>query len=308
MRRLSNLISIVLIIGIVLLGFYIADNFYKVNNFSSDVLNQLIYKNLNGNLESNEYMLGNNYNYIQQFKKETVSSKKDIINLFYTFLDNGYKRYTFKCDSEYLSCINDAKDIIEDNTLLSNVANFVHPFNNFNQINTEFAASGKITLIKSDRYSESDIINLNTLVDEIYTALYDPNRSARDNIKIFHDYIIDNSVYDSSNKNGISIYKSSYAMGPLFEGYGVCSGYSDALSLFLYKLNVPNIRVSSKTHTWNLVYLDGAWLHLDSTWDDPITSNGTNIIEYKYFLIPYEKLKTLDTTHIFDEIIYHEAL
>jgi len=308
MRKLSNILSILLIMGIVLLGFYIADNFYKVSNVSSDLLNMLFYNNDNVNLKSNDYALNKNYMYLKIYEKDYVKKKSDILNLFYTFLDKGYKKYTFKCDASYLSCVSDAKSIIEDNSLLSNIANFVHPFNNFDQINTSFAASGKITLSKTDRYDVTDITQLNSYVDDVFNTKYNPKLSIRENIRTFHNYIINKSVYDTSNKNGVSIYKSSYAMGPLFEGYGVCSGYSDALALFLYKLNVPNIRVSSKTHTWNLVYLDNKWLHIDSTWDDPITSNGKNIISYDYFLIPYSKLKSSDLEHKFDELIYLEAL
>ena len=131
-----------------------------------------------------------------------------------------------------------------------------------------------------------------------------------DKIKNIHDYIIDTTKYDSNKSDhNISNYKSSTAYGPLFEGYGLCSGYADAMKLFLDKLDVKNIKISSENHIWNLVYLNDQWLHLDLTWDDPVLESGKEIIDYEYYLITTEELyNKKDNQHYFDETIYKEAL
>ena len=79
------------------------------------------------------------------------------------------------------------------------------------------------------------------------------------------------------------------------------------MKIYLDKLKVPNYKVSNANHIWNLVYLNGQWLHLDLTWDDPVTSNGSNILLHKFFLISTDELKKLDSsTHTFNEKYYPE--
>jgi transglutaminase/protease-like cytokinesis protein 3 len=74
-------------------------------------------------------------------------------------------------------------------------------------------------------------------------------------------------------------------------------------------MGISNYKVSNDKHVWNSVYIDGKWLHLDLTWDDPINSNGRNSLIYNYFLISTEKLieqdKYKDTSaHVFNQEIY----
>ena len=80
------------------------------------------------------------------------------------------------------------------------------------------------------------------------------------------------------------------------------------MQLFLEKMGVKNYRISSATHEWNLVYIEGKWLHLDLTWDDPITSDGTSILKDDYFLIDTNTLMSKeDGEHNFDSSIYKET-
>ena len=132
--------------------------------------------------------------------------------------------------------------------------------------------------------------------------------TTEDKIKAVHNYIINNSKYDSkrSDQNVVS-YKSETAYGPLLQGYSLCGGYTDAMALFLHDLNLKNYKISSENHIWNAVNVNDNWLHLDLTWDDPITSDGTDILEYNFFLITTEELKELeDEQHRFNESIYQE--
>ena len=127
-------------------------------------------------------------------------------------------------------------------------------------------------------------------------------------IKKIHDYIIDNTEYDINKSKDInnSTYKSNTAYGVLLQGYGICSGYSDAMAIFLHKLNITNYKISNNTHIWNLVYINGVWRHLDLTWDDPISE--LNINQETYFLISTKELKKLnDKTHDFNIYIFSEA-
>ena len=77
-----------------------------------------------------------------------------------------------------------------------------------------------------------------------------------------HDWLTHNAYYDDT----LSYYG---AEGVLFRGYGVCDSYSKAYQLMLNEADIPNERVTSYNHAWNIVQLGGKWYHIDVTWDDP---------------------------------------
>lgn len=296
------------VIIMVILGFLIKDNYYLLTNKIEYVYTKYLQGDIRQNLTDNKYRKKENYDYVKINENTTLKNKDDVKNMIYTYLDAGWNEYTVKCDADYLDCTNDIKEIVQNNTYLTDLSNFVHPFNTFDKINTTFAASGKVKLKKEPRYSDSQIDTLNKKVDEIYKENYDSGKNVLENIKIFHDYIINHTKYDQSNTTGLSNVGSSSAYGVLIDGIGICSGYSDAMQLFLEKMNVKNYRISSSTHEWNLVYVEGAWRHLDLTWDDPIMSDGSDALKEDYFLIDTNTLLSKDDgEHGFDSSIYIEA-
>lgn len=298
----------VTVIIIVILGFLIKDNYYLLTNKIEYVYTKYLQGDIRQNLTDNKYRKKENYDYVKINENTTLKNKDDVKNMIYTYLDAGWDEYTVKCDADYLDCTNDIKEIVQNNTYLTDLSNFVHPFNTFDKINTTFAASGKVKLKKEPRYSDSQIDTLNKKVDEIYKENYDSSKNVLENIKIFHDYIVNHTKYDQSNTTGLSNVGSSSAYGVLIDGIGICSGYSDAMQLFLEKMNVKNYRISSSTHEWNLVYVEGAWRHLDLTWDDPIMSDGSDALKEDYFLIDTNTLLSKDDgEHGFDSSIYIEA-
>lgn len=298
----------VTVIIMVILGFLIKDNYYLLTNKIEYVYKKYLQGDIRQNLTDNKYRKKENYDYVKINENTTLKNKDDVKNMIYTYLDAGWDEYTVKCDADYLDCTNDIKEIVQNNTYLTDLSNFVHPFNTFDKINTTFAASGKVKLKKEPRYSDSQIDTLNKKVDEIYKENYDSSKNVLENIKIFHDYIVNHTKYDQSNTTGLSNVGSSSAYGVLIDGIGICSGYSDAMQLFLEKMNVKNYRISSSTHEWNLVYVEGAWRHLDLTWDDPIMSDGSDALKEDYFLIDTNTLLSKDDgEHGFDSSIYIEA-
>ena len=95
--------------------------------------------------------------------------------------------------------------------------------------------------------------------------------------------------------------------GPLIEGYGLCGGYSDAMSIFLDYYNIPNFKIISENHAWNAVKINNKWYHLDLTWDDPITTSGKDVLKHDYFLINTQKLYELESIqHNFDKEVFKE--
>lgn len=258
--------------------------------------------------DKNEYYRDYNFSFVQNTENFSPKQKKDLYNIYYTAINSGNKSFTFYCPTEYKSCINDVKYLANDQTTLSNINNFVHPYNSFNKIETEYDTLGKVKIKINHIYGDEDIKQINNKINELKQELYNNQLSPKEQIKIIHDYIINNSKYDSnrSDKNIIK-YKSDIAYGPLFEGYAICGGYTDLMAIFLNDLKIENYKVSSKNHVWNAVKIDGVWYNLDLTWDDPITSDGSDFLGYNYFLISTDKLLNIETTeHNFDSNVYKE--
>ena len=306
MKKIIDVITTIIIFGILIFVIYINKDKFV------DIYNAYIAKEIKQDLKDNDYRKKENYEFVQINENTTVKSTEDIKNSIYTYLDAGWNTYTFKCDKEYQACETEIKMMVDNNSYLTEISNFVHPFNTFNKFNTKMSKGGTITIDKVNRYSDDEISKINEKVDEIYNANYDKTKTVKENIMIFHDYIVNNTKYDTSyNKNEINnTSPSSNAYGVLFSGVGICSGYTDAMQLFLEKLNVKNIRISSSTHEWNLVFIEGKWKHLDLTWDGPVINEGKEeIVSHDYFLIDTnELLSKKDGEHDFDKDVYKEAL
>ncbi|MBR5370291.1 MAG: hypothetical protein IK137_03190 [Bacilli bacterium] len=257
----------------------------------------------------NEYYRDEDFSFVQNISDKVPSSYQDLLNVFYTVINSGKDTYTFYCPkNEYDGCIDDVETIANNQTLLSNINNYVHPYNQFSHIETEFDNLGKVTIYIIRPYNKSDINKINKKVDELYKELYNSDLSYEENIKTFHDYIINNTKYDANRSdNGVIEYKSDIAYGPLFEGYAICGGYTDLMQLFLEKMGLNNFRVSSYQHVWNAVEINNKWYHIDLTWDDPVMSDGSDRLNHNYMLISTKELLDSEKTqHNFDENAFIE--
>ena len=101
--------------------------------------------------------------------------------------------------------------------------------------------------------------------------------------------------------------ESHKATGVLKNHIALCSGYTDAMAIFLNKINVPNYKISTDSHIWNIVNLDNTWYHLDMTWDDPVLDTGREILIDEFMLITNNQLKEKNTgQHDYDATVYSE--
>ena len=260
--------------------------------------------------ERNEYYTGKSYSYVQHTDNFNLKNKQDIINVYYTVIDSGLNFFEFYCDTEYTDCIQDIESISNDQVILSNINNFVHPFNSFDSIETEYDTIGKVSIRVNHLYDRGDIEAVNLKVDKIMEEVINKASDRDAKLKLLHDYLVNNIEYDSDKADKkISEYKSNLAYGALIQGYAICGGYSDAAAIILHRLGIPNIKVSSENHVWNLLYLDDKWVHFDATWDDPVNKRVESAIEYTYFLVDTETITTMknDNQHNFDKEVYKEA-
>lgn len=299
-KILAFLILLIILVGVVI--YRIDDITYLVDNYITPKFTPVSLG------EKNQYYREYDFDYVQNTNNFEPHSRQDILNIYYTAINAGKTSFTFYCPSEYTSCLDEVSSLANNQNELSNINNYVHPYNGFSHIETEYDSLGKVTLNIEKNYSEYDIIEIEKKIDEIITHLTSNLLSERENIKSIHDYIINNSKYDSARaEDKVSLYRSDIAYGPLFQGYAICGGYTDLMELFLEKLNIKSYKISSNNHIWNALLLDGTWYHLDLTWDDPVASDGNDYLEYDYFLIDTNRLLSLDVTqHQFDQNVFSE--
>lgn len=276
---------------------------YLVKNFAT-------FQRKTSTIENNTYASNNNYNFIKLTDNFSPNSKEDIKNIYYTVINSGMTEFTFYCNNEYEDCIKDVDYVSDNQSLLSNINNFVPVYNSFSNIKTEFDSLGKVTITITHNYTKDEITMIENKIEEIKKKIITDDMTDENKIKAIHDYIINNTKYDIDRSDKkVTKYKSDTAYGTLIENYAICGGYADSMKLFLDDLNIPNYKISSENHIWNLVYVNDNWYHLDLTWDDPITTDRKDILEYDYFLITSEELKNMKTDeHIYDKEIYAESL
>ena len=97
----------------------------------------------------------------------------------------------------------------------------------------------------------------------------------RERVEYFNDYIRTLLAYEKGKTAGITQTFAPHA-GEL---KAACGSYARALKFLCGAADIPCFTVSSKTHTWNLVYVDGQWLHVDVSANDLSGRNGVLLTE-----------------------------
>lgn len=294
----------------------------NINSISDFLVNTLSNNKQLNIEEGNAYTKKYDFKYVQNSKTYVPYSYDDLLNILYSVINQGWKEFTFYCPSEYEECISDISKLSKDDFILTHINNYVHPYNSFETLKTSITESGEITVYVKYLYTEEKINEINKYVDARISELYQENADSYENLKKIHDYIVNNTKYDvERNDTGNSKYESFSAYGPVVEGFATCNGYADLMAIFLEKLGFENYKIAttdeeisyeSNGHIWNAVNIDGEWLHLDLTWDDPVSSDGKDYIYHKYFLVTTEEMNKSDDgnvkveEHNFNKAIYQE--
>lgn len=256
-------------------------------------------------LKENNYHNNINSSYIKETDDLLVHNNNELYNVYFTAINRGYDKLTFYCDKSYKKCIDDINKLDESNSAFSYINQLVKVFNSYSTIESTYL-NGRVDIKINKKYSNNDIKRINNEINRIIEELHiNDYEDVKDKIKIFHDYIASTNTYDNEKAdNDDNTYHSDTAIGTLFEGKSICSGYTDTMSIFLDKLNIPNTRVATKEHVWNALYYNNKWIHIDLTWDDPVSSSD-NVILYNYFMIDTNKLQEIDNEeHNFNKTIY----
>ncbi len=118
--------------------------------------------------ENNEYARKYSFSYVQLTDDFIPDNKQDLLNILFTGLNSGQTSFEFYCSKDYTTCIEDVNSIAKDQVLISDINNFVHPFNSFNHIETKYDTLGHVTITTTRNYTEKQIEEINNKVNEIY--------------------------------------------------------------------------------------------------------------------------------------------
>lgn len=273
---------------------------YK-NSITTFITDEIIYGRTNNVLTFNKYYKEANYKYVQNIDEFNIDNYQKLINMFYTFLNSGDDVFSFDCN--YTECVTDVKKLMKSSDIISNLNNFIHPFNSFSTVNIDVTESGKVTVKSKKLYKNEQIEYIEEYINNFINNNINESQTTYEKIKLFHDHIINITEYDENNEG-----KSYTAYDLIITGKSICGGYSDIMSIYLNTIGVNNYRITSKNHIWNLVNIDEKWYHLDVTWDDPVASDGKQYLLDNFFMISTQQLLTLDSVeHNFNQNIYIEA-
>lgn len=245
----KNITDTIILFLLVILLVYVYNNRTTISNF---VLKRYSISESNTEYIPNEYTKNSNFNFVKKVSNFNPKNKEELKNTIYTILNSGWDNYSFFCDSDYVECENDIKEMSDDGTFNS-VNNFIHPYNSYRSMNITINNLDVITIRTIKNYSDSEIIELNNKIKIIENEIITDNMTIEDKILAFHDYVVNNTIYDSAeaalvNEN-ITLDLNSYkAYNVLINGIGLCGGYADTMAIFLDKIGVNNYKVSTDTH------------------------------------------------------------
>ena len=306
-KKKRGLITIIYILIIVLIYVY-------REPITSFTIENIIYSRNITEYTTNNYTRKYSFKYVQTTDNFVAKTAKDILNIVYTVMDGGINEFTFYCDKEYLKCQEDIESISNNTDYLTLLNNFINPFNSYKKLYVVTNSMGKITLSFDRLYTDDDINLINAYINDFEKNNITEEMPTVNKIKAFHDYVINNTKYDSIKANEMkkniyseNINESHKATGIVKNNLALCSGYTDLMAIYLDRLQIKNYKVSNDTHIWNAIYLDGNWYHLDLTWDDPVTNTGRDLLIYEFFIIDTDKLISKDTIeHTYNSYIYKE--
>ena len=248
-----------------------------------------------------------NYNY-KSFKETNNFEPKnidDIKAIYYTVLNEGWDEFTFYCRSEYEGCANDVRTVADDSEYVSLINNYVSPFNSYKKYNTLVTGDKEIYLSIDKTYTKEQTEYLTNYFNNLIDSLkIDRKNITKENIKSIHHYLINNITYDDDYTK-TQDENSTTAYGAITTKKSICGGYTDAFAIAMDILNIPNFKVSSKEHIWNVIYYNNTWYHIDVTWDDDEINKNNNT---NFFMINTDTLLKKDKKDHDFNIAYYKEL
>lgn len=146
--------------------------------------------------------------------------------------------------------------------------------------------------------NEVGFINLyvQAQVEKIISENITDDMTEMQKIKVIHDWVCNNTVYDSDN---VGERKNHNDASILMNESTVCEGYARMCNLLYNEAGIETYYVNNSNHAWNIVKLGSHYFHVDSTWDD-----GEEI-SYDWFLKSDDELSERDKWRLYKPSSLH---
>lgn len=263
--------------------------------------------------ENNEYFYDYDFMATRNVSIMFPGNKPELVDTIRTGLNSGADSFVFYCNPDYDNCFNDL-ELLSDKNIQQPIAYiyaFNHPFNDYESFTATNIGNYGLTIdITKRKYTPEQIEMTQMAIDDLYLTLYDKNKSVVENILIFNNWLRENVSYDQAKADEMtgvegakSPYNSNIAYGALYQGKAICSGYTDAMFLYIEKLGLKQMRVVGINHIWNAVEINGKWYQIDVTWND--FDNEPN----QYFMLTTKELLAKDKEyHTFADAVWPELI
>lgn len=219
----------------------------------------------------------------------TVTSSKELQTTLAELMGARHTMITLK----YQGATSNLKDILKEavNGALESDPYTKYVIDRYTYSWKGTSGSAKITFQIYYRETAEQSAYVNDRVKVILKEIIKPGMNDHQKIKAIHDYVVLNMKYDE----GLQKYT---AYEGLRTGEAVCQGYTLLSYKLLQEAGIDNRIIEGSAggqlHAWNLVYLDGHWYHLDTTWDDP-APDMLGVVKYGYYMRTDEQMRKTHT-------------
>ncbi|SDS06787.1 Transglutaminase-like superfamily protein [Paenibacillaceae bacterium GAS479] len=223
-----------------------------------------------------------------------ASSYGEIANIVFNVMSNNYgDRVTINFKGDTSGIDKKLQQVFKDVGSKNDYMRFVLKKMNWSWTSTASEATIEYGMTYWETPEQSEAVR-----QEARKALTDKTifgKQGKEHLQAIYEWVIGRLRYDSSLDD-----HSAYA--GLFGPNGtVCQGYALLLQRMLEEAGYENRMIYGSAkgdlHIWNMVKLNGTWLHLDTTLDDP----GAGRSKLTYFL---KSDAVIEKDHIWDRTAY----
>ncbi len=166
----------------------------------------------------------------------------------------------------------------------------------WNRYSGEFSVN---SVVAKSKQAESITEYKSFLADVERVPLQAEGMSDIEILLYLHDTMLQQADY-AKNISDKSIYVPYYMSKT---GRVVCQSYAAVLNNLMRDLGFTCYILTSESHEWNMVKLDGKWTCIDPTWDDPSGNQRDNVL-HENFLVKLSSFKTMHSVEKFIEYRY----
>lgn len=258
-------------------------------------ISAIIYKNNDTISDAINLNLDNIINIDSHFNSTVINSYEE----YYASIEESLKNYNNNLTIKIKNYDEDVYNVDVINEVLEKNPELMGIYTNCRYTVENSSYNTKIEFDFNYSHNKETLLARNNelinKINDIVNELIKPEMTDYEKEKVLHDYIINNAKYDERYFTEDMPHESYTAYGALISGKTVCQGYAVAMDMLLKAAGIESIVIYGESldyttneygpHSWNLIKLDDEYYHLDLTWDDPITEDGSDIISYSYFNI-----------------------